>query len=90
MTEPLSDILPFRYISMLQNLIAAGSVSDSQRGEMSDSVASALGVARGEGAGGGTRSKESTPVNLGVRKRSAEPSDASDAHKRSRVAGLQG
>jgi osomolarity two-component system response regulator SKN7 len=54
------------YISMLQNLIAAGAVSDSARGENADSVANVMGVARGEGvgamsAGNGTKSKEGTP-----------------------------
>lgn len=52
------------YISMLQNLIAAGAVSDTSKGESADSVANVMGVARGEGAkAGGSRSKESTPIS---------------------------
>ncbi|UZJ52206.1 hypothetical protein CBS101457_001526 [Exobasidium rhododendri] len=57
------------YISMLQNLIAAGAVSDASKGENADSVAHIMGVARGEGTlnganatSGASRTKESTPI----------------------------
>jgi osomolarity two-component system, response regulator SKN7 len=85
------------YISMLQNLIAAGAVSDTNRGEMADSVANVMGVSRGEGSMAATmpRSKESTPVNAprgsmlppsqGItRKRSIDSSVEASEMKRSR------
>lgn len=85
------------YISMLQNLIAAGAVSDTNKGEMADSVASIMGVSRGEGSTAASmpRSKESTPVNAPrgsmlppsqgiVRKRSVDSSIEASEMKRSR------
>lgn len=81
------------YISMLQNLIAAGAVSDSTRGETADEVASVMGVTRGEGitAGSGHRSKESTPLARSGLKRPASSDAANDApeEKRSRFTELQ-
>lgn len=81
------------YISMLQNLIAAGAVSDSTRGENADNVASVMGVTRGEGtlAGSGHRSKESTPLARSGLKRPAGSDAANDApeEKRSRFTELQ-
>ena len=85
------------YISMLQNLIAAGAVSDTNKGEMADSVANVMGVSRGEGstAANMPRSKESTPVNPPrgsmlppsqgiIRKRSIDSSVEASEMKRSR------
>ncbi|CEH17686.1 hypothetical response regulator receiver protein [Ceraceosorus bombacis] len=74
------------YISMLQNLVAAGAVSDDTNGESADTIANALGVIRGEGVGAVSRSKESTPTVLGTRKRSQD-AEGSEA-KRSRPAGV--
>jgi osomolarity two-component system response regulator SKN7 len=77
------------YISMLQNLIAAGAVSDSTRGETADNVASVMGVTRGEGTQPTPRSKESTPLlrsSSTGKKRSAVGDAATDGpeEKRSR------
>lgn len=81
------------YISMLQNLIAAGAVSDTGRGpggeanSAADTVANVMGVARGEGVGVSRNSKESTPIGNGPfapgaqaasKKRAAEAAASSD------------
>ncbi|PWN31615.1 uncharacterized protein FA14DRAFT_150967 [Meira miltonrushii] len=85
------------YISMLQNLIAAGAVSDTNKGEMADSVANVMGVSRGEGSSAANvpRSKEGTPINAPrgsmlppsqgiIRKRSVDSSVEASEMKRSR------
>ena len=79
------------YISMLQNLIAAGAVSDSTRGESADNVASVMGVTRGEGTQPVPRSKESTPLARPSTKRSAVGETATDGpeEKRSRFTEVQ-
>lgn len=70
------------YISMLQNLIAAGSVSDSSRGENADTVANIMGVGRGEGSHAGVRSKETTPISRPqARKRSTDDGEGHDNKK---------
>ncbi|KAL9931989.1 hypothetical protein V8E36_009050 [Tilletia maclaganii] len=43
------------YISMLQNFIASGSVTDSSQGEMTSSLAQAVGASLSEGQGGARR-----------------------------------
>ncbi|KAE8259512.1 hypothetical protein A4X13_0g967 [Tilletia indica] len=43
------------YIAMLQNFIASGSVSDSGQGEITSSLAQAVGASLGEGQGGARR-----------------------------------
>lgn len=76
------------YISMLQNLISAGAVSDNSRGELSDTLANVFGALNGEGSSGSRNSKEPSPFKRSNDQLSplqgVGDSDSGKANKRSR------
>ncbi|KAK0559052.1 kinase-regulated stress-responsive transcription factor skn7 [Tilletia horrida] len=68
------------YIAMLQNFIASGSVTDSSQGEITSTLAQAVGASLGEGQGGARRPSQA--VLLGFANNAANAAPIPGARKR--------